>query len=91
MLLDNLPPEAAVWRVDSQFQVTNTAALLAVLVERTDLWGRIAAFHTGAPLKGFKPKHLPDPIELRPRPKKRVLTEPAEISAALTRLMPPRR
>lgn len=90
MLLDNLPPEAAVWRADSPFQVTDPASLLAVLVERTDLWGRIAAFHTGAPLKGFKPKRLPEPIELRPKPKPRVLTDPGEISAALHRLMPGR-
>lgn len=78
------------WRQESPYTIADPALLLAALIERTDLWGRSIALHTGLPFKGFKPKRLPDPLELRPKPKPRVLTDPAEISAALSRLMPGR-
>lgn len=68
MLLSNLPPEAVIWREDSPFSVTDPAALLALLLERTELWGKATATHTGIamPVKTpFQPGSLPDTLDLR--------------------------
>jgi hypothetical protein len=88
VLVNGLPPEASTWRIDGQ-QWTTLHELVAVLIERTDMWGLTSArIKTGG--KGL-PKHplrVPRPGEDTPSralpesdKRDRVVTDPKEIAA----------
>lgn len=83
VLINGLPPDASIWRVEGQ-QWGNREELLALVLERIDAWGLLQA--RLASDKKFH-KYLPDkPIEItRPGEQKEtrdhVVTDPREIAA----------
>ncbi len=87
MLVNGLPPEAAIYRVDGQ-QWTTRDELLALAIERIDHWGLSAAY-LGSDKKFHK--NLPDKPLVLPRPgekqregrdeRDRVVTDAREIAA----------
>jgi hypothetical protein len=85
VLVNGLPPEAAISRVDGQ-QWTSLHELLATTLERVDAWGLINA-RLQAPKKAQKylpcsPLEVPRPGEAAAREARdRVVTDPAEIAA----------
>lgn len=62
VLVNGLPPESAVWRVDGQ-QWTNLHELLALNAEVTDWWGRFNAQLKSTKRLKTKPLHVPRPGE----------------------------
>lgn len=82
MLIDNLPPEAATWRVDGQ-QWTVRDELLAIVAERVDQWGLVQA-HLQSDKK-FRQSLPKESIEItRPgevhESKDHVITDPQQIA-----------
>ncbi len=73
-----MPPEAAIWRIDGQ-QWTPVEALLAVAVERSDLWHQALWEMAARPHLKDPPKEMrhPGTVEI-PRPGERR----ADIAAA---------
>jgi len=81
--IKGLPPEAATWRIDGQ-QWTLHDELLAVLIERVEMWGYAQA-HLSADKKARrllpeKPFQVPRP-GAKPDTEERVVTDPKEIAA----------
>lgn len=75
-LINGLPPDAAVWRVDGQ-QWTLHEELLAIAVERIDAWGVAHARLSGGgkALKDYTPLRVPRPgVQENGAPKRREIS-----------------